>query len=344
MKIALHQMNTQTQPSPDLFFDTLTAYQKTAALKAAIDLDLFTPLADDPATAADLATRCKAAIRGVRILCDFLTVQGFLQKSGDKYSLTRDSAVFLNRKSPAYAGGAAEFLVSEHLTNTFKVLSESVRQGGTAHSAEGSTAPEHPMWITFARAMGGLMIPAAMGLAELVPIDSSRPSKVLDVSASHGQWGIAFAKKNPQTQLVALDWPNVLEVARDNACAAAVADRFTTIAGSAFDVDFGTDYDVILAPNFLHHFNTADCIRFLKKCHGALRPGGRVVIVEFVPNPDRITPPQAAAFSLVMLATTPEGDAYTFAEYADMLAKAGFQKPTAHPLPASMNQALVAVK
>lgn len=337
-------MNAQNQPSPDLFFDTLTAYQKTAALKAAIDLDFFTGLADAPSTAKEIADRCKAAVRGVRILADYLTVQGFLQKTGDKYNLTPSSAVFLNRKSPAYAGGAADFLLSDHLTKAFALLSESVRKGGTAQSAEGSTAPEHPMWITFARAMGGLMVPASKGLADLLALDTNRPSKVLDISASHGQWGIAFARKNPQTHLVALDWPNVLEVARENAQAAGVADRFSTIAGSAFEVNLGTDYDVILVPNFLHHFNVAECIDFLKKCHAALRPGGRVVIVEFVPNPDRITPPQAAGFSLVMLATTPEGDAYTFDEYADMLSKSGFQKPTAHPLPASVNQALIASK
>lgn len=337
-------MNKQSQPSPDLFFDTLTAYQKTAALKAAIDLDLFTALADAPATAAELGARCKAAPRGIRILCDYMTVHGFLQKSGDKYNLTQDSAVFLNRKSPAFAGGAAEFLLSEHLISPFQKLSESVRKGGTAQSDEGSTAAEHPMWMTFARTMGGLMVPASQGLADLLPLDSTRATKVLDISASHGTWGIAFAKRNPQTNLVALDWPNVLAVARENATKAGIEKRFSTIAGSAFEVDLGKDYDLILVPNFLHHFNVADCIRFLKKCHTALRPDGRVAIVEFVPNPDRVTPPQAAGFSLIMLATTPEGDAYTFVEYADMLAKAGFQKPTAHSLPASINQVLIAAK
>ncbi|HXT41607.1 MAG TPA: methyltransferase, partial [Candidatus Angelobacter sp.] len=80
------------------------------------------------------------------------------------------------------------------------------------------------------------------------------------------------------------------------------------------------------------------------RCHTALRPAGRVAIVEFVPNPDRVTPPQAAGFSLVMLATTPEGDAYTFDEYAAMLAEAGFENPTAHSLPASVNQALIAAR
>lgn len=337
-------MNAQAQPSPDLFFDTLTAYQKTAALKAAIDLNLFTALADAPATAAQVAKACTAAERGVRILCDYLTIHGFLQKSGNKYSLTQDSAVFLNRKSRGYAGGVADFLVSEHLTSAFNRLTESVRKGGTAQSDQGSVTPEHPMWMTFAQSMGGLMARAAEGLAELLPLDQNRPTKVLDVSASHGIWGIALAKKNPKAHLVALDWAPVLQVATKNAHAAGIANRFSTIAGSAFDADLGTGYDIVLIPNFLHHFNTADCIRFLKRCHGALPSGGRVAIAEFIPNPDRVTPPQAAAFSLVMLATTPEGDAYTFDEYAAMLAEAGFQKPTIHALPASMNQALIAVK
>jgi ubiquinone/menaquinone biosynthesis C-methylase UbiE len=337
-------MNTQPQPTPDLFFDTLTAYQKTAALKAAVDLDLFTVLSDGPLPAAGVAARCHAAVRGIRILCDYMTVAGFLKKDGDRYHLTPDSSVFLTRKSPAYLGGAMEFLLSDHLTHAFKNLTKAVANGGTAEPQQGSITPEHPMWLTFASAMGGLMFPAAGGLAELMPLDSRRPTKVLDIAASHGVWGFAFARKNPKTRLVALDWSPVLKYTRVNAQTAGIADRFSTIAGSAFDVELGTDYDVVLVPNFLHHFNAADCVRFLKRAYAALRPGGRVAIVEFVPNPDRVTPPQAAGFSLVMLATTPEGDAYTFAELADMLVKSGFQPPTAHALPASMNQALIAAK
>jgi len=337
-------MSTTSQPSPDLFFDTLTAYQKTAALKAAIELNIFTTMAEGPLTAAEIASRCSSAARSTRILCDYLTVQGFLTKSADSYALTQDTAVFLNRKSPAYAGGAADFILSDPLINAFKNLAASVRKGGTAEPQQGSTTPEHPMWLTFARAMGGMMIPAAGGLAELIPLDSKRSTKVLDVAAGHGIWGLAFAKKNPQAQVVALDWAPVLEIARENATAARVADRFSTIPGSAFDVDLGKDYDVVLVPNFIHHFNTADNIRFLKKVHAALRPGGTVAVVEFVPSPDRITPPAAAGFSLVMLASTPEGDAYTFAECSDMLSQAGFNSVTKHPLPASMNVAVLAEK
>jgi ubiquinone/menaquinone biosynthesis C-methylase UbiE len=329
-------------PSPALLFDSVNAHQKTAAIKAAIELDIFTALADSPAPAEAIARHAKASPRGVRILCDFLTMLGFLTKSGGRYAVTPDSALFLNRKSPAYAGGTLEFLLSDQLRGAFESLTDAVRNGGTAQPQDGSVAPEHPMWISFARNMGPLMAPAAAGLAELIAPDPESPIKVLDVAAGHGMWGLAFAKKFPRAEVVALDWAPVLEVARENARAAGVANRFQTIAGSAFDVELGGKYDIVLVPNFLHHFNTADCIRFLKRAHAALRSGGTLAIVDFVPNQDRVTPPGVAGFSLTMLATTPEGDAYTFEEYADMLTQSGVSDPVQYTLPASLNVALLA--
>jgi ubiquinone/menaquinone biosynthesis C-methylase UbiE len=334
-------MNDAQQPSPDLFFKTITSYQDTAALRAGLELGIFTLLGDGPKSAADVARLGNCSPRGVRILCDNLTVQGFLTKTGDQYALTPDSAAFLNRNSPAYLGGTVGFLLSEGLTKCFGALTEAVRRGGTASSEKGTIEENHPIWISFARAMGGMMFPASNGLVELIVIDADRPAKILDVAAGHGMWGLAFAKKYPRAEVVALDWAAVLEVARENAQRAGLSDRFSTIAGNAFEVDLGRNYDVVLIPNFLHHFNVADCVRFLKRVHAALHPGGRVAIVEFVPNEDRVTPPMAASFSLVMLATTPEGDAYTFAEYTRMLAEAGFRAPTAHPLPASMNEVII---
>jgi predicted O-methyltransferase YrrM len=327
-------MSNETQePSPRLFFDTINAYQRTAAITAAVELDIFTAIGEGGATAAEVAQRSGASPRGSRILCDYLTLLGFLTKNRDRYALTRDSAMFLSRKSPAYAGGVTKFLLSGELTRSFEKLADAVRKGGTADTELGTTAAEHPVWVEFARAMAPLMMPGSQALAEMVPLNGSRPSKVLDISASHGMWGIAFAKKYPRASLVAVDWAPVLEVARENAQRAGVADRFRTVAGNAFEVDLGSDYDVALIPNFLHHFNTEDCVRFLKRVHDALRADGRVAIAEFVPNPDRVSPPESAGFSLIMLATTPEGDAYTFPEYQEMLGRAGFAPPETHPLP-----------
>ena len=131
---------------------------------------------------------------------------------------------------------------------------------------------------------------------------------------------------------------------RENAKAAHLSDRFSIIIGNAFEVELGENYDVVLVPNFLHHFDPPTCVKFLKKVHRALRPGGSAAIVEFVPNPDRVTPPDAASFSLVMLATTAAGDAYTFAEFEEMLSKSGFKEIRQHPLPPSNAAAVLATK
>jgi len=334
----------QDAPSPVEIFKTLTAYQDSAALKAALELDLFTAIGEKGATAAELATRCDAAERGVRILCDYVTVLGFLEKKGDRYHLTKDSAAFLNKKSPVYAGGAAEFLLSDHLTEAFADVAAAVRKGGTVLEGAGSMAPEHPMWLSFARGMSWLMTPGAQALAGIVPLDSARDTKVLDISASHAIWGLSFAQRNPRAHVVALDWAPVLKVARENADRLKLTDRFSTIEGSAFEVDFGPDYDLILLPNFLHHFDAPTCVRLLEKCHAALRENGRVAIVEFVPNPDRVSPPDAATFSLVMLVSTERGDAYTFAEFEKMLQEARFKSIEHHPLPPGVSTAIVATK
>lgn len=336
-------MNT-TQPSPLLAFDTINAHQRTAAIRTALELKIFTHIAAGAKKASEIAARCQASERGVRILCDSLTAFGFLTKATGAYQLTADSAAFLDEKSPTYVGGTVEFLLSAEFTSNFDNLTEAVKKGGTARSELGTLAPEHPVWIRFARAMAPMMIPPARALAELLPLDGERETRILDIAAGHGMWGIAVAQKNPRAHLVALDWAPVLGVARENARHAGMGERFSTIAGSAFTVDLGSNYDLVLVPNFLHHFNIADCIAFLKRVRAVLRDEGRVAIVELVPNPDRVTPPEVARFSLVMLASTPEGDAYTLAELETMLTEAGFQSPEAHPLLPSIDTAVVARK
>jgi len=331
-----------TPPSPQLFFETINAYQRTSALKAAVGLGLFGAIGGTPSTAAEIATRCRCPERGIRILCDFLTIVGFITKDGSRYALTPDTAFFLDEKSPAFLGKSVQFFLAPAIADAFNDLAATVRNGRIHTSEHGTTAPDHPVWIDFARAMGPMMVPPAQGAAELVTLDASRDTRVLDISASHGAYGIAFARKNPRARLVALDWEAVLAVAEENAVAAGIGDRFSKIAGDAFTVDLGGDYDAVLIPNFLHHFNAADCTRFLRRVHAAMRPGGRVVIIEFVPNEDRVTPPPAASFSLIMLGTTPEGDAYTFSEYQRMLADAGFRDPELHPLPPTAESAVVA--
>jgi SAM-dependent methyltransferase len=332
------------QPSPEIIFEALMAYQRTAALKAAIELDLFTAIAGGAQTAEALGETCNAAPRGLRILCDYLVVGGFLTKEDNQYALTLDAAVFLDRRSPAYIGSAVNFLASPMMIEAFTHTTESVRKGGTALSGAGSVEPDHPVWVDFARAMGPLMAMPAELIAQLLDADAGEPWKVLDIAAGHGVFGIALAKHNPNAEIFAVDWPNVLTVAEENAQAAGVSDRHHKIAGSAFDVEFGDGYDIVLLTNFLHHFDQATNETLLRKVHASLKPGGRAVTLEFVPNADRVSPPTSATFSIIMLATTPSGDAYTFAEFDEMFRNAGFASSELHALPPSFQQVVVSVK
>src|SRR5262245_33979492 len=121
-------------PSPALFFDTVSAYQRSEALRAAIELDLFSIVGGGRQTATAIADACQAAPRGIRILADYLTILGFLRKHDDRYELTADAEVFLDRKSPAYLGGAVKFLLAPDLRESFLQLTAAVRRGGTAIS------------------------------------------------------------------------------------------------------------------------------------------------------------------------------------------------------------------
>lgn len=335
---------TAEQVSPSLFFETISAYERTEALKAAIELELFTAIGGGAVTAHDAAKRCSASERGTRMLCDYLVVIGFLTKNDGRYGLTPDTAKFLDKKSPAYAGTAMGFLTSETITDGFKNLAAAVRKGGTVLPGEGGLEPNHPVWVEFAHSMAPLMALPAMLIANLLNVADGLKLKVLDIAAGHGMFGITLAQQNPNVEVVAVDWANVLEVAKENAQKAGVAARHRTIAGSAFEVDYGAGYDLVLLTNFLHHFDVPTCEKLLKKVRAALVPGGRAVALEFVPNEDRVSPPPAATFCLKMLAGTPHGDAYTFSEYQRMFANAGFARTELRQLPPSFEQALLAEK
>ncbi len=121
---------------------------------------------------------------------------------------------------------------------------------------------------------------AAHAIAEQVP--STGPLKVLDIAAGHGMFGITIAQRNPEAEIVALDWAAVLEVANENAVKAGVDARYSTIAGSAFNVDYGDGYDLVLITNFLHHFDPPTNETFLRRVHAALKPGGKAITLEFV--------------------------------------------------------------
>jgi SAM-dependent methyltransferase len=331
----MHDSSAAGAPNPGLVFDMMNAHQRTSALKAAIDLDLFRAVGSGAGDAASIARECAASERGVRILCDFLTINGVMAKEDGRYRHTPTSAVFLDPNSPACIASVAHFLGNDEVQRSCLNLADVVRNGRTNLAGEGTVEPDNPVWVSFAENMAPMMGPLAGPLAAAALEGRSGPMRVLDIAAGHGLFGIAVAKQNPEARVTGLDWAKVLEVAVRNAGVAGVQDRYELLPGSAFDVAFGGPYDAVLLTNFLHHFDHATCVGLLKKVRAALKPDGRAVTLEFVPNEDRVSPAVPAGFSLTMLTTTPAGDAYTLSELSAMYAEAGFHEITGRPIPMS---------
>lgn len=332
------------EPNPVLLWDTIHGYQRSAALRAAVDLDLFTTIGAGCTDVSTIAQKCEASERGVRILCDFLTIGGLLSKEDGRYGLTPTSSAFLDRRSPAEMTSVIRFLHSPKQLGAFADLTQVVRQGGTKLPGGGVTEPEVDHWVTFAESMTPIIHPAAQFIAELATAHGRRPKRVLDIAAGHGLFGILLAQRSPEAHIVAQDWANVLPIAKRNAEAAGVADRYQLLPGDAFTVDLGVGFDSVLLTNFLHHFSKGECERVLQRIYQCLNPGGRLFILEFVPNPDRVTPPIPASFSLMMLGLTPEGDAYTMQELEAMLHNSGFAHSELLQVPRSPQQVVVTAK
>jgi 2-polyprenyl-3-methyl-5-hydroxy-6-metoxy-1,4-benzoquinol methylase len=333
---------TDRPPSPERILEALIAYQRTAVLKAAIELDVFTVIGEGADDLGAISRRLHASEKGVRALANYLVAAELLTRSGARYALTPESARYLDRRSPDYLGGTSSFYDAPAIVEGFAAAAEAVRRGGSGAGGTDSMAPSHPIWIEYARAMAPLFARPAEALADLILRQVPHPTRVLDIAAGHGLFGIALARRVPTVVATALDWPEVLTVAEAHALDARVGDRFRTIHGSAFDAPLGTGWDVVVLANFLHHFDAATCDGLLRRVRESMSAGGVVALVEFIPNEDRVSPPAVAQFGMTMLATTPHGDVYTFSELSAMLERAGFVGAQLHPLPHTPQRAVLA--
>src|SRR5215469_3725406 len=183
--------------TPTIVFENLQAYHRTAALKAAIELDIFRAIGQGTGDVPSLARHAKASERGMRILCDFLVVNGLLQKEDGHYRHTPSSAAFLDPASPACLASVVTFLSLRELREPCEHLADIVRNGRTVLPGQGTVEDENPVWVDFAQSMGPMMAPLAGPLGAVVLEGHTGPMRVLDIAAGHGLFGIEIAKQNP---------------------------------------------------------------------------------------------------------------------------------------------------
>ena len=336
-------MDAPRSTSPIMIFETLQAFHRTAAMKTAIELDLFTAIGEGNVTVSTMAERCSASERGVQKLCNYLTMLGFIEKKHDVYALRADAATFLDRRSPEFLGASASAATTgEALFAAFSSLTEAVRRGGTALPAGGTLATEHPIWVEFARAMRAPGVLSARLLADALAEPLDCPRRILDIAGGHGLYGIELAKRNPRAEVFAVEWPQVLAVASANAKQAGVSERFHAIPGDALAVEFGGTYDLALITNFLPDLRSTEGL--LKRIHSALTENGRVALFEAMLNEDRVSPPAAVGLDLTLLATTSSGETRTASELSEALGRAGFHRIEILEVPPTPNRLAIACR
>jgi C-methyltransferase len=179
-------------------------------------------------------------------------------------------------------------------------------------------------WEDFARATAEDAVPTARLMLRALG-GVPRGSEVLDLACGSGGYGATFARAGARVTL--LDQANVLRVTRK-----LVRARVRYLEGDLWKTPFGGPYDVILASHVFHHFDPRECGRLAKKIADALKPDGRVMIQEFVPDERRAKRAQPLMFGVTMLVWTRAGDAYRVSDYRKWFAAAGLRRLRHFPI------------
>jgi len=322
---------------PDLMF----AFIKSGLLKTAVDLELFTHIAHGHCTAAAIADAAGSDPRAVGIVLDALGAIGIVRKQAGNYGLEPLAELLLVKDSPAYMAAFTRVTLSPQLWQGVGHLTETVRSGKPAEAMV--DVPEHPFWETFSEASERISDLGAMAVADQLGLDASAPAQILDVAAGSGVYGFTALQHLPNAHLTTLDWENVLKHARMHAVRRGVAERVTWLPGSAFDAPLPpAHFDAVICSHFFHHFDAATNQTLTKRLFDAVKPGGRLLIHDFVPDDARAAHEPALMFAVVMLTTTEHGNSYTFGEYCDWLESAGFRVLALQPLPMGGSSVVVA--
>jgi predicted O-methyltransferase YrrM len=308
---------------PEDLDQRIRAFQESRVLLTAIELDLFEALGAG-ASAEDVARALGTAPRATAMLLDALAALGMVEKRSGVFRNTPETTRCFTRRSPDDVRMAMMHVV--HLWNTWSTLTDCVRTGAAVGGR-----PSGDWTEAFIAAMHANASRRAAAVAAAV--DATGARRMLDIGGGSGAYSIAFAQANPELRVEILDLPAVTPIARRHIAEAGLADRIIAREGDLRTGDFGAGFDLALVSAICHMLDEAENRELIAKTYRALAPGGRIAISDFILDPDRTGPRQAALFALNMLVGTRAGNTYTEAEYAGWMREAGFGEIRRVPLP-----------
>jgi len=309
---------------PDRLDQMIRGYMPSRCILTALELDIFTAVGDG-ANAEQIGTKIHANARAAGMLLNALVALGLLSKSGDDYKNTPESArFFVQGSKDNHRNG---LLHTANIWHRWSTLTDAVRSGTRVPI---DRDPDHkddrddnPAWTrNFITAMQrhakdrAPLVVKALGTAGI--------RRILDLGGGSGAYSIAFAKAGPDVQCEILDIPEVVPLTAGYVRQAGVLAQVSLRAGDMLQDDFGSGYDIIMLNAICHMFSEEQNRGIFRRAHQALAPNGRLVVQDFILNPDKTGPLHAALFSLNMLVGTDAGASYSEVEYTHWMKAAGF--------------------
>ncbi len=306
------------QWNPGKILETSGNYWKACTLHAGIKLDVFTRIGNENLSGGDIAGSLSCDKKGIITLLNALVSMGFLEKKGDIYSNTNTAKSFLSKDSPEYMGHM--IMHHHHLVDSWAKLDRAVLTGKpvrTRVSHDNEETRESFLMGMFTMAMG-----IAPGLAK--KIDLSGRTHLLDLGGGPGTYAIHFCLNNPDLKAKIYDLPTTRVFAERTVEKFSLTDRISFVDGDFIeDSKIEGSYDVAWLSHILHQEGPDGCRSIIKKAVSALKPGGMILIHEFILNNTMDRPPFAAIFSLNMLLGTPNGRSYSEEQLIEMLERQG---------------------
>ena len=310
-------------PTPDKVMQLTTGGWACSILGAAAHHGIFDALEGTPDTAENVARKTGISPRGAQALLDGLTGLGLLTLSRGKYQNTPDASAFLVKGKSGYLGSFAEVMLNDF--GIWQKLPEAVKTGRPTMPDDAEVV-DNPYWQELVPAIAALSYPVAQMAAERLGIAKAGGVSWLDVGGGSGVFSAVWLGANKQAQGFQLDWPNVNKIAHGFVGKFGVGDRFQTIDGDFHATDFGVaKYDFAIFSHIAHMEPPEGNLAIFRKFRGALKPGGTLVIQDFILSDERTGHPFAMMFTSEMLVMTKNGCTYRQTDYRAWLGEAGFK-------------------
>ncbi len=320
--------------SPDKIMQYVRGHWAAATLSAAVAHSIFTHLESGRATPEAIAKGGGLSLRGVEALLDALVGMALVERTGDGYRNTREASAYLVEGKPGYLGAIARR--SLHDLDAWKTLPEAVRAGGAGERAF-PTDGDDPRWKEQVAFLAPLAVPPAEAAVRRLGFTRAGARAVLDVGGGSGIFTTVLLRANPAARATQVDFPSVNAFAKRFVAALGVGDRFQTIDGDYHEVELGeAAYDVVVLSHVSHLEGRAGNAALFPRLRRALKPGGTLVINDFVVDDGREGPSGALLFHVHALLYSREGATYRMSDYRTWLGEAGFIEIGAEPAPGGM--------